>query len=298
MITLKQLTYALAVERHLHFKKASQECHVSQSALSTALGELEKQLGFMVFERDNKRVLVTPAGKVVLEKARQIKLQMDDLTRLAEAQSSPLSFPMTIGMIPTIAPFLLPKVLPAIKQAYPALELTIIEAQSHELLEAVKEGDIDTAILALPYDLEGLLSFEFWREDFYWITHRDDVASGINEVSANDLKETRLMLLKDGHCLKDQALSVCQMNEDSQHELSATSLNTLIQMVLGRLGTTLIPEMALDVLTAQHSELNAIRLSEPGPHRTIAWVIRPSYVGLGNIERLNALFKDTLGSHE
>ena len=297
MITLKQLHYALAVERHLHFKKASEECNVSQSALSTALSELEKQLGFMLFERDNKRVLVTPAGRQVLAKARSIKLQVDDLYKLAEAQASPLSFPLKIGVIPTIAPFLLPIVLPAIKSTYPQLDLKVNEAQSHELVEAVKNGDMDAAILALPYDIEGLLSFEFWQEDFYWISHKDDSSPQQGEISARDLKEARLMLLKDGHCLKDQALSVCRLQDDLNHELSATSLNTLIQMVLGRLGTTLVPQMALNSLISHHPELNAVRLAEHSPHRRIAWVIRQGYTGLPNIELLNKLFKQQMREH-
>ncbi|HAU66854.1 MAG TPA: LysR family transcriptional regulator [Gammaproteobacteria bacterium] len=291
MITLRQLNYALAVERHLHFKNAAEDSSVSQSALSTAISELEKQLGFMIFERDNKRVLITPAGQEVLNKARTIKLQLDDLYKLAETQHSPLSFPITIGIIPTIAPFLLPIVLPAIKKAYPQLELTVREAQSHELVHAVKEGDIDTAILALPYDIEGLLSFEFWQEDFYWISHQKDAKPGQSEVSATDLLEARLMLLKDGHCLKDQALAVCRFEGNNQHELSATSLNTLIQMVLGRLGSTLVPQMALESLVGNYVELKAMRLSEPSPHRRIACIIRPGYAGLKNVELLIDLFK-------
>jgi LysR family hydrogen peroxide-inducible transcriptional activator len=297
MITLRQLTYALAVERHLHFKNAAEDCSVSQSALSTAIAELEKQLGFILFERDNKRVLITPAGQEVLNKARTIKLQLDDLYKLAETQNAPLSYPMTIGLIPTIAPFLLPIVLPAIKRRYPRLKLTVLEAQSHELVQAVRDGDIDTAILALPYDIEGLLSFEFWQEDFYWITHLEDSKSGQSEVSATDLLEARLMLLKDGHCLKDQALSVCRFEGNNQHELSATSLNTLIQMVLGRLGSTLVPKMALESLISNHGELKAIHLDEPSPHRRIACIIRPGYAGLKNVELLIDLFKQEMNAH-
>ncbi len=296
MITLRQLNYALAVERHLHFKNAALECSVSQSALSTAIAELEKQLGLLIFERDNKRVLITPAGQEVLDKARVIKLQLNDLHKLAEAQHSPLSHPMTIGIIPTIAPFILPIVLPAIKEAYPKLELTVQEAQSHELVQAVKNGDIDTAILALPYDIQGLLGFEFWEEDFYWITHTEDSKPGQSEVSGKDLQEAHLMLLKDGHCLKDQALSVCRFESSEQHELSATSLNTLIQMVLGRLGSTLVPQMALESLTGSYTELRAIRLSEPGPHRRIACIIRPGYAGLHNVELLIKLFKQSMAA--
>ncbi|MEO0369525.1 MAG: LysR substrate-binding domain-containing protein, partial [Pseudomonadota bacterium] len=291
MITFKQLNYALAVARHLHFKKAAEECGVSQSALSTALSELEKQLAVRIFERDNKKVLLTTAGRLVLDKAQSIKLAVDDLQKVAEAQQPPLSFPLTIGVIPTIAPFLLPTVLPAIRKSYPALSLNVVESTSTELVAGVRDGDLDTAILALPFDIEGLLSFEFMGEDFYWVSHKRDSQPGVKEISAAELEDEKLLLLKDGHCLKDQALEVCDFAATSRHELSATSLNTLIQMVRGRLGSTLVPEMALDQLLSDQSELQAVHLNEPSPHRRIAFIIRPNYAGLNNIELLIELFR-------
>lgn len=294
MITLKQLSYALAVEKHLHFKKAAEACSVSQSALSTGLTELERQLGLQIFERDNKKVLVTPIGQQVLDKAQNIILQMDDLNKLAYAQQQDLSYPLSIGVIPTIAPFLLPLVLPELAEQYPNLELQVLEEQSHVLVDKVRCGDLDMAILALPYDCEGLLSFEFWQEDFYWITHSDDMQSGCSEITADELEHSKLMLLKDGHCLKDQALSACKMSSDASHKLGATSLNTLIQLVAGKLGTTLVPEMALDQLINGNALLSKARLSEPGPHRRIAFIIRPNYTGVKNIELLMALFKSQL----
>lgn len=294
MISLKQLNYALAVEKHLHFKKASEACSVSQSALSTALTELEKQLGLQIFERDNKKVLVTEIGKQVLEKAQNILLQVDDLYKLANAQQAPLSYPLSIGVIPTIAPFLLPIVLPALAQQYPKLELQVLEEQSHVLVDKVRRGDLDMAVLALPYDCEGLLSFEFWQEDFFWITHTDDMQTGCSEITADELVHAKLMLLKDGHCLKDQALSACKMENHESHQLGATSLNTLIQLVAGKLGTTLVPEMALDQLINNNDLLSKARLSEPGPHRRIAFVTRPNYTGVNNVELLMSLFKSQL----
>jgi len=294
MISLKQLTYALAVEKHLHFKRAAEACSVSQSALSTALNELEKQLGFQIFERDNKKVLVTPIGQQVLDKAQTITLQLDDLIKLAETQRSELSYPMSIGIIPTIAPFLLPIVLPALTKQYPQLELKIVEEQSHELVDKVRRGEIDTAILALPYSCDGLLTFEFWKEDFYWITHSDEMQSGCKEITADELERSKLMLLQDGHCLKDQALSACKFPSDAQHSLSATSLNTLIQLVAGKLGTTLVPEMALEQLIEPNASLSKARLAEPGPHRRLAFIVRPNYSGVNNIELLMAQFKESL----
>ena len=155
MISTKQLIYALAVEKNLHFKSAAEQCHISQSALSTALNELEKQLGLKIFERDNKKVLVTPVGREILDRARSIITQVDDLQHLADSQKPPLSFPVTVGVIPTIAPFLLPKLLPLINSRYPTAQLNIIEDQSHVLVEKVKSGEIDTAILALPNPVYG-----------------------------------------------------------------------------------------------------------------------------------------------
>lgn len=294
MISIKQLSYALAVNKTRHFKKAAELCSISQSALSTGLHELEKQLGVQIFERDNKKVLVTPVGKKVLEQARNILLQVEELQHLAESSKEALSFPISIGVIPTIAPFLLPIILPAINQQYPEAEITIVEEQSQVLVEMVQSGEIDTAILALPYPCEGLLTLEFWQEDFYWITLNEDKHAGQKEISSNELSHSNLMLLKEGHCLKDHILDACKLPKDfSKNSISATSLNTLVQMVIGKLGTTLIPEMAVDQLIHQNDTLSVVHLNEPSPHRRIAFVIRPNYSRLSSIEALIQLCKET-----
>jgi len=295
MISLKQITYILAVEKTLHFKKAAEMCSVSQSALSTAITEMEKQLGFQVFERDNKKVLITPVGAQCLQKAHSIKQQMDDLYQLGMALKAPLSYPMSVGTIPTIGPFLLPKVLPGVRNQYPDFQLRIIEEQSHILVSMVRSGELDTAILALPFDLEGLLAFEFWNEDFYWISHQDDELAQQTEITSAELKHSRLMLLKDGHCLKEHALAACKLPpSETDSSLASTSLNMLVQMVAGHMGTTLVPEMALDQLVSGNPELKATHLNEPGPHRKIAFITRPNYAGVKNIELLIKLFRQQL----
>lgn len=295
MITIKQLNYALAVEKTLHFKNAAQVCHVSQSALSTAITELEKQLGVVLFERTNKNVLVTSVGKVFLDRARNVKLEIDGMYELANAHKAPLAAPMKIGVIPTISPYLLPKVLPKVREDYPHSKLHIIEEQSHVVVDMVRTGELDTAILALPYPIEGLMAFEFWQEDFYWVSHKDESPVNVNEISAEEMMLEKLMLLKDGHCLKDHALAACSLQgEQADNELNATSLHTLVQMVAGKLGTTLVPQIALDQLIHHQSELQAIHLNEPGPHRRFAFIIRPNYVATKNIEVLMALFKGEL----
>lgn len=294
MISLKQIQYALAVEQTLHFKRAATLCSVSQSALSTALSEMEKQLGFQVFERDNKKVLVTPIGQQMLEKARLIKLQVDDLHRLVDQVSEPLSSGISIGMIPTVGPYLLPRMLPAIEKAYPKLQLQVVEEQSHELIALLRSGELDTAILALPYDHDGLLDFPFWAENFHLVTHVGDRLAGKPTIRASELEPTRLMLLKEGHCLKEHALAACKLRNEMTHGLQATSLLTLVQMAAGKLGSTLVPEMALDQLVRPDPNLVSIPLSEPGPHRELAFLVRPNYPGLDSIRLLMDLLRDNL----
>ena len=295
MITLKQITYMLAVAQTLHFKRAAELCSISQSALSTAILELENQLGFQIFERDNKKVLITPIGEQCLEKARNIKVQVEELYQMGQALKSPLSYPMSLGVIPTIGPYLLPIVMPPVRQDYPEFRLSIIEEQSNVLVNKVRLGELDAAILALPYDIQGLLAFEFWQEDFYWITHRDDRHAMQKEISSEELADSHLMLLEDGHCLKDHALAACKLQpRDAGISMESTSLNTLVQMVAGHMGSTLVPAMSLEQLLSGNAELKAVHLNEPGPHRRLAFIIRPNYPGVKSIEMLIKLFQQEL----
>lgn len=285
----------LAVAETLHFKRAAELCSISQSALSTAIQEMENQLGFQVFERDNKKVLITPIGEQCLEKARNIKIQMEDLYQMGQALKSPLSYPMSIGVIPTIGPYLLPIVMPSVRHGYPEFRLSIIEQQSKVLVNKVRLGEIDAAILALPYDIEGLLAFEFWQEDFYWIAHRNEQHALQKEISSEELAESHLMLLEDGHCLKDHALAACKLQpREAGISMESTSLNTLVQMVAGHMGSTLVPAMSLDQLLSGNEELCAVHLDEPGPHRRLAFIIRPNYPGVKSIEMLIQLFRREL----
>jgi len=298
MISLKQINYALAVEKTLHFKKASELCNVSQSALSTAIAEMEKQLGIQVFERNNKKVLITAEGLLFLNKAKTIKMEMDELYQISQYGKENLSAPMTLGVIPTIGPYLLPKVLPEVRKQYPNFKLKIVEEQSHVLVDMVRNGELDCAVLALPYPIDGLMSFDFWQEDFYWVSHKDECPSQVTEITSNELELEKLMLLKDGHCLKDHALAACSLKSQvKESEFNSTSLHTLIQMVAGKLGTTLVPQMALDQLIHDDSELRAIHLNEPGPHRSIAFIIRPNYVRVSDIEVLQKIFSEQLAEH-
>jgi len=286
MISLKQIKYALAVGRTLHFRRAADECNISQSALSTALQDMEQQLGFAVFERDNKKVLITPLGQEVLDKAGNIQVQIEDIMRLGQTHGKVLGGPLSMGMIPTIAPYLLPSLLPGLSQQYPDLQLSVAEQQSHVLVDKVRRGELDCAVLALPYNCEGLLTFNFWKENFYWVGHRDMAPSRQPVMHADELADHQLMLLSEGHCLKDHALAACKMDSQATHSLSATSMTTLIQLVIGKMGSTLVPEIALEQLVDIHPCLVKLPLDEPGPHRELAFLIRPNYANTKNIEAL------------
>lgn len=295
MLSIKQLSYALTVAKTLHFRKAAELCHVRQSTLSSGISELESQLGIKIFERDNKKVLITPLGQVVLDKATAIMLQLDDLQHLNHSHRQPLSFPLTVGMIPTIAPYLLPKLLPELKKSYPDATIDIVEEQSHILLDLVQSGKIDTAIIATPFPCDGLLTLEFWQEDFYWVSLEKNRPNQAVEITASELHDKDLMLLKEGHCLKDHILDVCQLSEQiSNQEFRATSLNTLIQMVINDMGTTLIPEMALSQLVTHYPLLSAIHLNETSPHRRLVFAFRPNYVDISSLQALAKIARQSL----
>ena len=292
MITLRQLEFALAVAKHRHFKRAAEECNISQSALSLGIAELEKQLDTQIFERNNKQVLITPIGEEILVRAQRVFSEINDLTTRAQSHQSPLAYPMTVGMIPTIAPYLLPKVLPELKAQYPNFRMTVVEQQTERLLEQVRYGHIDTAIIALPYAVDGLHTFEFWQEDFFAIFPKDNPLAKLETISSDQLSRANLMLLGEGHCLTDQALTVCSFDRDEfKSNFSEASLNTLIQMALAGMGTTLIPEMALNQVHRQNEEVGTIPLTEQGPHRRIAFVTRLNYARVDDVNLLGNIFK-------
>lgn len=292
MITLRQLEFALAVAKHRHFKRAAEECNISQSALSLGVAELEKQLDTQIFERNNKQVLITPIGEEILIRAQRVFSEINDLTTRAQSHQTPLAYPMTVGMIPTIAPYLLPKVLPELKAQYPNFRMTVVEQQTERLLEQVRYGHIDTAIIALPYAVEGLHTFEFWQEDFFAIFPNDNPLANLKTISSDQLGKANLMLLGEGHCLTDQALTVCSFDRDEfKSNFSDASLNTLIQMALAGMGITLIPEMALNQVHRQNNEVATIPLTEQGPHRRIAFVTRLNYARVDDVNLLGNIFK-------
>ena len=294
MITLKQINYSLSVAKQLHFKKASDDCFISPSTLSNAITELESNIGFKIFERSNKKVIITKLGLEFLNKAKKIQLQVKDINEMKFNYLDSMSYPISIGIIPTISPYFLPLALPRIKSDFPNLSLDLEESESSILIERVKDGDLDMAILALPYALGDLLYFKFWEEDFYLVSNKKNELSNKNKIRATELERSKLMLLEDGHCLKDHILKACKIDIKSKYSLKASSLHTLIQLVKGDMGSTLIPKMAINQLIGTSNNLSISHLNEPGPHREICIVTRKDYGGLENIKLLCSIFSEEM----
>ncbi len=276
--TVRQLEYVVAVAEHLSFRKAAAACGVTQPALSTQIQALERVLAIQVFERDRRAVLVTPAGDEVVVQARRALAAVDDVAAAARRRSEPLVGPLRLGVIPTVAPYLLPAVLPAVRRRFPQLELILREEQTNRLLAALGNGSLDCALLALPVPGD-LTAAVVAHEEFLLAAPRGDaLVRGKRAVREADLVGHQVLLLEDGHCLRDQALAVCSAAGASENtQLRATSLPTLVQMVAGRLGVTLLPAAAAAVLAPTSS--GPVALAEfvaPAPGRTLGLVWRTS----------------------
>jgi len=278
--TIKQLQYLLAVVELRHFGHAAERCFVTQSTLSSAIQELEASLGVQLLERTKRKVLPTPLGLAVAEKAREIIRVSSDIIKLSTEDKGLLSGEIRLGAIPTIAPFLLPKVLGPLRQAFPELALLLIEDQSANLLKRLESGEIDCAIFATPYPLGKLESTLISEEQFWVALPKNDPLADQATISADELPMERLLLLEDGHCMRDHAISACRggnaLSAQTRAAFQGTSLYTLIEMVSGGQGITLVPEMALDSALLKQAEIELRPLAEKGPHRGIVLAWRPT----------------------
>jgi LysR family hydrogen peroxide-inducible transcriptional activator len=271
--TLRQLQFFMALVRRQSFSKAAADCFVSQSTLSSAIKELETVLNCHLVDRSTRRFALTPAGQDVSRRAAAILADAEDLARSAAARK-PLEGSFHLGVIPTIAPFLLPRIAPALRRSFPSLELFLREDLTAALAERLADGTIDAALIALPYDLPGLDWIEVGTDPFYFAGPADSPLAAKKTVETGDLKAAPLLLLEDGHCLREHALDACRLSDsDVYGSFSATSLFTLTQMVRAGLGATLLPKMAIDAGLAAASDLLVRPLAARDAIRTIgiAW---------------------------
>lgn len=271
-LSLRQLQYVVAVADTLGFHRAARKCGVSQPSLSAQIKQLEEVLGVALFERDRRRVLVTPAGQAVVERARRALREVDDLVATVTHLRDPLSGTLRVGVIPTIAPYLLPDVVPQIHAAYPALRLVFREEKTESVVEELRSGALDLGLVALESDLGELEHAVVGVDPFVVALPQDHALAKRKVVSQSDLDGETVLLLDDGHCLRTQALAVCSKAGARESELRATSLATLSQMVSFGAGVTLLPSIAVPVEN-RRAQL-AIRKLSPGQARTLVLVWR------------------------
>jgi LysR family hydrogen peroxide-inducible transcriptional activator len=256
--SIKQLKYLCAVAEHKHFSKAAEACHVTQSTLSAAIQELESQLGVVIFERSKKNVLITPLGERLLHQARIILGDVEDFVSLAKSHDEALAGEIRLGVIPTIGPFLLPHLLADLRKRYTKLKLFLKEDLSAQLVQRLQQGDLDLIILAFPYATPDMETLTLFRDEFLLCLPQGHALEKSKHVRQQQLRGEKLLLLEEGHCLRDHALEACKLESaDTDLVYQGTSLHTLVQMVANGLGVTLLPAMAVeaDVLGETHLPL-------------------------------------------
>lgn len=266
-MNLRDLKYLVAVAEHRHFGRAAESCHVAQPTLSTQIRKLEEFLGVTLIERNNRQVLLTPIGEKIVAQASTVLRETDQLVKMAKQARDPFGGEFRLGIIPTVAPYLLPKILPMVHEQFPDLQIQLLEAQTTVITRELRAGRLDAVILALPMDEDGVRALPLYAEPFYVALSPKHPLCGRNSITSADLETAEVLLLEDGHCLRDQALDVCkQAGAVENVNFSATSLETLRHMVAANIGITLMPELALqdDSKTIRYLPFDG----EP-PHRLI-----------------------------
>ena len=273
--SLRQLSYLVTLSETLHFTEAARRSFVTQSTLSGGIMELERLLGGVLVERDRQNVRLTPLGEQVVARARVLLADAQDLMRLSREMSEPLTGDLHLGVIPTIAPFILAQLLDEVHKQLPKIQLHLHEAQSEKIVEKLEHGNLDMVVLALPFDTRGLKVAEVAKESLFLVCNKSDIAS--QAKSLDDLDLSRLMLLEEGHCLRDHTLSACPIGErKNDHRLKASSLPTLVEMVSADLGFTLLPEIAIHTNMIKANPYLMVKQIEAAPSRILALVTRKS----------------------
>lgn len=276
-IKLKDLRYLIAVADTGHFGRAAERCFVSQPTLSAQLKKLEDYLGVPLVERQPRKALLTPAGSEIVTRARRIVEATDEVVEIAQAHREPLAGRLRIAFLPTIGPYLLPVIVPKLRKALPRLELMLYEYQTAPMLERLRNGEIDMGVLALPVDMDGLSAKPLYDEPFVIAAPANHALAERKQVKLEDLRGVTLLLLEDGHCLRDQALDVCnRIDVHEKQDFRATSIETLRQMVASGAGVTLMPELATRGGHATPRGLVFRPFAKPAPTRRIGAVWRRS----------------------
>jgi len=297
-MTLKQLRYLAALAEHRHFGKAAEACSVTQPALSMQIRELEKDLGADLVERRPGDVTLTETGLEVARRAERVLSAARDLTDFARHSSRPLTGRLRLGVIPTLAPYLLPRVLPLLQERHPELRVELRETQTRVLMEELARGALDAVLLALPVEESDIETLPLFDDPFLLAIPAGDARSDRARIDARDIDQRRLILLEEGHCLRDQALAFCApARPGALSSLGATSLSTVMQMVANGYGVTLLPQIALGV-EARDERVTVLRFRDPEPVRQIGLAWRRTSPRKADFAALGAIVKETLGPRQ
>ncbi len=294
--SLKQLRHLVGVADFKHFGRAAQACFITQSSLSASIKELESLLGKVLIERTRRTVMLTPLGKDVVDRSRKILNDVGQIVDLVEASGPPLSGPLRLGVIPTIGPFALPRILPSLRKSYPNLKLFLREDQSARLIEGINAGELDLILLAFPYPTPGLETHLIGKDPFLAAFPQGHRFEAMEHLRGADLEGEELLLLEEGHCLRDQAMSACRLaGEIASAEFQATSLHTLAQMVDNGLGLTLFPQMAVDAGVSKATKIKMRPIEGKGFFRKIGFAWRPASPRKEEFILLADFFHERLG---
>ncbi|MFY1677019.1 MULTISPECIES: hydrogen peroxide-inducible genes activator [unclassified Streptomyces] len=294
--TLAQLRAFAAVAEHLHFRDAAAAIGTSQPALSGAVSALEETLGLTLLERTTRKVLLSPEGERLAPRAKAVLAEVGALMEEAEAARAPFTGALRLGVIPTVAPYVLPTVLRLVHRRYPELDLQVHEEQTARLLDGLLAGRLDLLLLAVPLGAPGVVELPLFDEDFVLVTPADHWLGGREGVPRAAMRSLDLLLLDEGHCLRDQALDICREAGRSGVPATTTAagLSTLVQLVAGGLGVTLLPRTAVRVETSHASGLLTASFAEPVPTRRIALAVRAGTARFGEYEALAAALREAV----
>jgi LysR family hydrogen peroxide-inducible transcriptional activator len=299
MITLRQLRYLLALAKHGHFGRAAEACAVTQPALSMQIRDLERTLGVAVVERRPGDVILTDVGREIARRAEDVLAASRDLVDFARHRSGLLTGRLTLGVIPSLAPYLLPRILPLLQARFPELRLELRETQTRQLIEDIKSGTLDAAMLALPVGEADIDTIALFEDLFLLAVPSTDPRADTTKIAVEDIDQSRLILLEDGHCLRDQALAFCatargRTTGAAGTAFGASSLTTVMQMVASGYGVTLIPQIAADV-ERRDIRVKFLRLKNPEPGRSIGLVFRRTSPRKADFAALGEVVKESVG---
>jgi len=291
MIKIRDLEYLDALEIYRHFGKAADACHVSQPTLSGQVMKLEEQLGITLIERHPRRIMLTPAGEQLLAKARRVLNAARELEMTAKSLGDPLSGELHLGFIPTLAPYLLPKIMPSLIGDLPKIEFFLHENKTHELLEMLDTGKLDALVLPWLDEMQSYEAYELFSEEFVLAVSKKHVLANRKRVKLEYLQGHKVLTLEDGHCLRDQALGYCfSAGADEDKRFQATSLETLRYMVAANIGITLMPKLAV-MDKPDDPDLQYISFQQPAPTRKIVLLVRQNYTRLACVRELVAIIR-------